>query len=487
VTTTYMGGRRGPPEGDERPLRGLPGGRARPRPTPPGADPPEDADRPETPPSGDGHRPAGSSRGGDDRPDGRDQDGVVRPLRPLRVVPEGKPPLRVIPGGAEAPTELVEVERDGHPPGESRQLEAPPSRSRTRSGGRLAGLRRRWVALALLLVVLAGLAVTGRVVAERPAATTATTRPAATGTSPPTATVQPSPVVATIGTGGFANGMTAGAGSLWVAGSGEVTRIDPATNSVAARIPVDATGSGPAAVAFGAGAVWAPVTMAGTLWAIDPSSDKVVTMISLGVPLRGPVSVSATRGAVWVACCGQSGPDAPASGGTLFRVDPGRRRVVAEIALPASPVAVAADPSGAWVATASGQVLAVSARRNRVVDTLDAGGPLGFRQTIAVGAGAVWLADPFDEQVVRIDARTRRVVARIPAGAATTLTVTRDAVWVLSSRGLLRIDPAQDRVVATASHPDLRGARLVTTTGSGAVWTADWHSVSRIDPDLVTP
>jgi hypothetical protein len=40
--------------------------------------------------------------------------------------------------------------------------------------------------------------------------------------------------------------------------------------------------------------------------------------------------------------------------------------------------------------------------------------------------------------------------------------------------------------VATAADPDLRRARLVAA-GAGAVWTAGWSSVSRIDPDLVTP
>jgi virginiamycin B lyase len=479
-----MGGRRGPPEGDERPLRGLPGGRARPRPRPPEAPgSEEEADQRGTPTNGDGAGndgdQGGAGRDGGQGPGRGGPGGVVRPLRPLRVVPGGtKPPLRVIPGGADAPTDLVE--RDRHPPGDRR-------RPRSRAGGRLAAARRRWVVMALVLALLGGLAVTGRVVAERPSATTASTSPATTAAPPAVTTPQPSPVIATIGMGGFANGMTAGAGSLWVAGSGEVARIDPATNSVAATIPVDASGSGPAAVAFGAGAVWVPVTTPGALWAIDPATDKVTARISLGGPLRGTVSVSATRGAVWVACCGGSGPSAPASGGTLFRVHPGRKRVVAEIALPANPVAVAADPTAVWVATAAGQVLAVSARRNRVIATVAAGGPLGFSQTIAVGAGAVWLADPFDEQVVRIDPRTRRVTARIPAGAATTVTVTRGAVWVISSLGLVRIDPATDQVVAIAPDPDLRRARLVTTTGPGAVWTADWNSVSRIDPDLVRP
>jgi YVTN family beta-propeller protein len=342
------------------------------------------------------------------------------------------------------------------------------------------------VAAVVALALLAGVLVTGRVLAERPRTGPAPTTPATPATAPPAAPVRPSPVVATIGTDGFASAMATGAGALWVAGSDQVSRIDPATDRVTARVPVGATGSGPAAVAFGAGAVWVPVAVPGALWAIDPESNKVTARVPLGGPLRGPVSVSATRGAVWITCCGDSGSGVSATGGTLFHVDPRRKRVVAEIPLPATPVAVAADPSAAWVATASGRVLTVSPRRNRVVGDVDAGGPLGFGQTIAVGAGAVWLADPFDEQVVRIDPQDGRVVARIPAGAATTLAVTGDAVWVVSSLGLVRVDPALDQVVAVASDPDLRRARLVAA-GAGAVWTAGWDSVTRVDPDLVAP
>jgi hypothetical protein len=498
VTTTFMGGRRGPPEGDERHLRGLPGGRARPRPTPEDPTPPDDG------------QPSGEP------PDGSAE--VVRPLRPLRVVPGGAaPPLRVIPGGAG--TIPRPADRDGQGPrpadpdgqvpqpagedgqvaveGRLAQLALPRPEAGT-SAGAGAGVRararrrgvprRRVVAAVLVLVVLAGAALTGRVVADRARERTATTAPAttaATATPGRPTPVRPSPVVATIGTGGFSHGMAAGAGALWVVGSDEINRIDPASDTVTASIPVGATGSGPASVAVGAGAVWVPVAVPGTLWGINPGTNKVTSRIPLDGPLRGSISVSAGHDAVWVACCGQ-GPGASASGGRLLRVDPRRKRVVADIALPASPVAVAADDAGAWVATAGGQVLMVSGRRNRVAATIDAGGPLGFSQTIAVGAGGVWLADPFDEQVVRIDPRTRRIMARIPAGAVTTLAVTTDGVWALSSLGLLRIDPARDRVAATASDPGLRSARLVVAA-AGAVWTAGWSSVSRIDPALVTP
>jgi hypothetical protein len=340
--------------------------------------------------------------------------------------------------------------------------------------------------MVLVLLLVAGLAVTGWLATERPRTAGAPAPPATTASPGFVAPARPSPIVATIPTGGFSSAMDAGAGALWVVGSDEVVRIDPATDKVAARVPVPATGSGPAAVAVGAGAVWVPVAVPGALWGIDPDDDKVTARISLGGPLRGALSVAATRDTVWVACCGESDAGAPDVGGRLLRVDPERKRVVADIALPAAPVAVAADASATWVATADGQVLMVNPKRNRVAATIDAGGPLGFSQTIAVGTGGVWLADPFDEQVVRIDPKTRRVMARIPAGAVTGLAVTGDAVWALSSLGLIRIDPTQDRVAAIAPDPDLRHARLVAADGD-AVWASGWSSVSRIDPGRVTP
>src|SRR4029453_10997911 len=133
----------------------------------------------------------------------------------------------------------------------ARPLPVPPARRR-------AAPRRRWLAAVLVLVLLTGLAVAGRVVAERPGTSTASTAAATTAASGSPTAGRPAPVVATVGTGGFSHAMVAGAAPVWVLTSGEGTRIDPATNSVTARIPVAATGSGPAAVAVEAGAVWVP-------------------------------------------------------------------------------------------------------------------------------------------------------------------------------------------------------------------------------------
>jgi virginiamycin B lyase len=467
----------GPPDGGDRPLRGLPGGRARrPGANRPAQDPPEDGARPGGSP---GARPSGSPG---NRPAGEE--------RPLKVLPGGDRPLRALPPeGAGPPLRVVpDGDGDGAPPepdGGGDRPAAPDRRPPDAARGRRRPRRRRGALVAAVVVgLLATVAVAGRV---GPGGSEPSPRPSAPATQAPPATSAPrSAVVATIPTGGFPYGMAFGAGSLWVAGGDHVTRIDPAGNRVVATIPLSTSSGhaavGPSGLAFGAGAVWVPMAVPGAVWRIDPASNRVVARISLGGPLREAISVSATRGAVWIASRGEG------ERGVLFRVDPARQRVVAELALDGVPTAVAASPTAAWVATAGGRVLVVDARRNRVAGSVNTGGGplLGFSQTIALGGGGVWLAEPFAEQVVRIDPASRKVVARIQAGAATNLAVGQGAVWAVSSRGLLRVDIGERRVVAVVPASELR-LTLLVTTGGGAVWAAGWNSVARIDPSLVAP
>jgi hypothetical protein len=404
------------------------------------------------------------------------------------VLPGGDRPLRVLPPDGEGPPLRVVPDGDGAEPQPEDRGERPGVPDRGRRGaarGRGRPTRRQTLLVAALVVaLLVTVAVAGRVGQGGPAPSP---RPSAPAThAPPATTASPSAVVATIPTGGFPYGMAFGAGSLWVAGGDHVTRIDPAGNRVEATIPLT-TGAGHAAVgpsglAFGAGSVWVPMAVPGAVWRIDPASNRVVARISLGGPLREAISVSATRGAVWIASRGEG------EGGVLLRVDPARQRVVAELALDGVPTAVAAGPTATWVATAGGRVLVVDAKRNRVAGSVNTGGGplLGFSQTIALGGGGVWLAEPFAEQVVRIDPASRKVVARIQAGAATNLAVGQGAVWAVSSRGLLRVDVDEQRVVATVPASELR-LTLLVTTGGGAVWAAGWNSVARIDPSRVVP
>jgi virginiamycin B lyase len=63
-----------------------------------------------------------------------------------------------------------------------------------------------------------------------------------------------------------------------------VFRIDPRTNRVVDRIPVDP----PSGLAFGHGSVWATSAGYGTVSRIDPNTDEVVAKIKVG---RGDVEI----------------------------------------------------------------------------------------------------------------------------------------------------------------------------------------------------
>ena len=113
-----------------------------------------------------------------------------------------------------------------------------------------------------------------------------------------------------------------------------------------------------------------------------------------------------------------------------------------------------------------------------------AGGP--FRD-VAAGFGAVWIGGLERGEVVRVDAATRRVVARIPVGRLPSGIVTAaGAVWVVvkpsdASSTLLRIDPADSRVAARISLPAVSVVpRLLGN--SRALWVLGEDGGVRIDP-----
>lgn len=125
--------------------------------------------------------------------------------------------------------------------------------------------------------------------------------------------IQKSQKVVTIATG-IANpkgelNVVAGAGAIWVASDqkGVVSRIDPATNKVVAKIKVSA---GTHYLTFGYDAVWAVSSESKTIQRIDPATNTVVKTTALG---KEPGFLTAGVGAVWVQEQGD---------GTVARIDP---------------------------------------------------------------------------------------------------------------------------------------------------------------------
>jgi outer membrane protein assembly factor BamB len=112
-----------------------------------------------------------------------------------------------------------------------------------------------------------------------------------------------------------------------------------------------------------------------------------------------------------------------------------------------------------------------------------ADGPLaGQGGAIATGFGAIWAGDADTGELLRVDPRSRRVLARVSVGAQAYPTVGAGAVWATADGRLIRIDPATNRVVARI--PLGLGARAIAgpAVARGVVWVVSPLELLRIDP-----
>jgi DNA-binding beta-propeller fold protein YncE len=104
----------------------------------------------------------------------------------------------------------------------------------------------------------------------------------------------------------------------------------------------------------------------------------------------------------------------------------------------------------------------------------------------SVNASApVWVANPVDQVVLRIDPLTNSIAATIPIeGEPSSATAGEGAVWVLDRKYNLvfRIDPQTNRVVTSIPLPPGNAASLAT--GAGSVWVG---MTGKIDLTNQTP
>jgi virginiamycin B lyase len=144
---------------------------------------------------------------------------------------------------------------------------------------------------------------------------------------------------------------------------------------------------------------------------------------------------------------------------------------------------------GAWP---DGEVVRIDPRSSRVVARFPAGGP--NPAGLAVGAATIWVAHPDTDEVVRLDPGTGRVVARIRLGPLpfqvapgdrrflpSLVAVGAGAGWVGTGRGAVaRIDAASNRVVAVITLPPEDPVGIAVA--GRIVWVAEGaHGVARID------
>lgn len=290
----------------------------------------------------------------------------------------------------------------------------------------------------------------------------------------------------TIGLEGVLSSVAFGEGSVWVTDLGDyacddtpgalpsgqgssascaspqevlLKRIDPETREVLATIGLKA--SHVEVAAFGAGSVWtlsrdpaSPSGSSGEVLRVDPGTNQIVGEI----PVSDPGEVAFGEDSLWVT---------NVRDGTVSRIDPKTREVMAEIK----------------VSAGGASDVAVDERSGTVWAANTASGPPGSFIPPEDYERGVRSEPARDAKLVRVDARTNRVVAEVPIentaieGGASSVDVGRDTVWVTSVNGkLFRVDPATNEVVAEVPLGDYSFDVEASEDGVWATSEVDVHS-----------
>ncbi|TXC71071.1 hypothetical protein FSB78_08985 [Sphingomonas ginsenosidivorax] len=184
------------------------------------------------------------------------------------------------------------------------------------------------------------------------------------------------------------------------------------------------------------------------------------------------VAITADR--VWV---GSSGPN------SVNAIDPKTNRVTT-IELPGRPCAgIAADADYVWVPLC-GPVpkLAKVDIRKRALDRVFDVGPVRGEQSVAVGAGSVWLVTDKTGTLARIDPADGSVrTIQVPPGSYNPV-FSDGFVWVtrVEDAEVTVVDASTSKVV---EHIVVGKSPRFVTAGAGAIWTLNQGEgdVSRID------
>jgi sugar lactone lactonase YvrE len=228
--------------------------------------------------------------------------------------------------------------------------------------------------------------------------------------------------------------------------------------------------------------VWRPVIVFGLVIAV------VVTLVRAQHP--GNRGASATSS--------PSPPSPPSSPAPTARpaatAPPAADTIVARVPLSVAgfdPPGVALGGGAIWVADwGARRLLKVSTATNKIVARRDLGRVYGGATSIAYGAGSVWIATDPGGTVLRIDPRTLRTTARVRYGGTfeTLLAFGAGRLWVMACCGaddstaiLTRIDPRTNRAVQAHMFGGDRGSVLLA--GDDGVWTdSPFPKLARRDP-----
>jgi streptogramin lyase len=216
-------------------------------------------------------------------------------------------------------------------------------------------------------------------------------------------------------------------GSLWVASCKDLSiyRIDLRSNSVSAIVPTGlADPTGELSLAAGAGSVWVLSNAKGVLSRIDPATNAIAAQIDV---LPNSYCADFAFDAVWIS---NSGAGAASGPGSVQRIDPQLNRVVATIPAGPSPRFLAAGEGAVWTFNwGDGSITKIDPVNNRQEATI----PLGMKGgggDIATGLGKVWVRGT-SVLLAALDPRTNQVTKIYgPPEGSGAVRVAEDILWV---------------------------------------------------------
>ncbi len=258
--------------------------------------------------------------------------------------------------------------------------------------------------------------------------------------------------------------------SAWVINSdlmdSAVYRIDIATNKQSAKIPFEGA---PGGIAVSPEGVWVTDFANDKLVRIDPASHKIAASIKVG---KGPKPVVIGAGSVWV---GNS------NDGTVSRIDIASNSVTATIQVMNTAVnGLCFADNAVWVTTVDFGLSKIDPATNKVtarvnVETIPRG--------VVAGSGAVWIAAPLANQVIKVDASALKISANIAAGNAIGVALVKDWVAVANYKeGTVALIKTSDNSAAGEVAVGKNLQSIVSGRGSLWVTSYDENSLYRIDP-----
>ena len=255
-------------------------------------------------------------------------------------------------------------------------------------------------------------------------------------------------------------------GFVWVKrDDGFITRIDPRTDKPAGQVGAYTDQQHYCqGIGAGGGAVWS--CSGSSITRIDPGRMKIVARIAVG-KIAGQGRLVFAAGHLWV-ITGRTGDQ-------LTGIDAATNRPGPVIKLPAGcgDLANLAPGMGAvWVecpsfTPAASRVIKVDVVRRAIQGTLTLTAINGFATATDLWAGS-------DRGLVRVDARTLQPVALfkgVNTGLDGDVAVDGDRVWVRSQGGFLyRLDARSDTVTDQIKPDDVPGGGTVLLA-AGSLWT----------------